>query len=110
MRYGDNYYHIENNEWHQRRNLHHEIGEMEKDLSGENVLVCNKFWYFGRDAKTLPKRFHGIVKSGPGHKIIDYKPTVDSFWTWLNEMDCGLQGQPFLAKHDATIGCTQVAE
>jgi hypothetical protein len=52
---------------------------MPKDLSGLNVLVCDKFWYFGCKAKKLPKRFLGVVKSGPGHKIIDDVGFVTDF-------------------------------
>lgn len=109
-RYGDNYYTFENGHWHQKTNLHHKIDQMPKDLSGLNVLVCDEFWYFGCKAKKLPKRFLGVVKSGPGHKIIDDVGFITDFWIWLNKMERGLHSQPYLSKSDETKSCTKVAD
>lgn len=48
-KHGDNIYFIIDGQWKQRRNIHHGQDAMDHDLGGKNVLICNRFWYFGED-------------------------------------------------------------
>lgn len=47
---GDNVYYLKEDEYHQLENIHHDDGHTEHDTSGENVLISNKFYYFGKSA------------------------------------------------------------
>lgn len=108
-RFGDNCYFKRNGEWVQRQNPFHGSESQSKDLSGENVLICDQFWYYGRKAIVIPKRFHGLIKAGPGHKIIgNSDPLTARFASWLNEKSQGRHGYPVLATSpddNATCGC-----
>lgn len=44
---GDNIYEPCNNGFEQHKNPHHDKQNIERDLSGENVLICEEFYYFG---------------------------------------------------------------
>lgn len=68
-------------DFEQIKNPHHDVSSMKDDLSGRNVLIARRFFYFGRDAKILdhtirpnvpPKqsRFGRITKGGQADKFI----------------------------------------
>ncbi len=96
-RHGDNIYWVDaHGEWHQRRNLHHSIEHMKRDLSGENVLVCNEFWYFGKQAPPFPDELKFLVKDGPGHKTDSTPRHFDILKSWLSSFQPGMHGIPFL--------------
>lgn len=96
-RFGDNIYAKNRGEWTQRANPFHPPAAQEHDLSGENVLVCQRFWYYGYKAIIIPKRFHRAIKSGPGHKIIRDERFVSQFLDWLSLKPEGRIGDPYLA-------------
>lgn len=94
-RHGDNiYFRDVRNDWNQRRNPFHGFEEMKHDLSGENVLVCREYWYFGDRAPTLPTKFQCLVKRGPNHKNNTKHPKADVFINWLRKFEAGVIGQP----------------
>ncbi len=96
QRHGDNIYWVDaNGEWHQRRNLHHSIEYMERDLSGENALVCNCFWYFGNQAPKLPEELKPLIKVGPGHKTDSTPYHFHILRSWLTTFPQGINGNPF---------------
>ena len=44
---GDNIYEKNSSKWIQRENPDHDDTHIEYDLTGNNVLICKRFWYFG---------------------------------------------------------------
>ena len=94
-RCGDNiYYKNEEGEWNQRENEFHKPHHQNQDIAGENVLVCEKFWYFGEAALEIPSQFVGLVKSGPGHKNNVGNPEVPAFLAWVRSHKTGIHGKP----------------
>lgn len=103
---GDNIYFKEGGEWKQRQNPHHCGDHVDRDLSGKNVLVCNRFWYFGEDAIEIPEHLREIIKKGPGHKRITDESLVASFVEWLNTLPSGRHGNPEMCD-DMPSHCSQ---
>lgn len=96
QRHGDNIYWLNaNDEWRQRRNLHHNVEHVKRDLSGENVLVCNDFWYFGKQAPAFPDELKSLIKAGPGHKTDSTPLHFDVLKSWLSSFQTGINGVPF---------------
>jgi 8-oxo-dGTP pyrophosphatase MutT (NUDIX family) len=95
--HGDNiYFKDARRQWHQRRNRHHTAKEIQRDLSGKNVLICDVFYYFGRCAPELPPNLLGLVKSGPGCKCEESSETVRALESWLDKHRPGVLGNPFM--------------
>lgn len=94
-KHGDNIYQKKGDKWLQKRNMHHFKSDIVRDVSGENVLVCKHFWYFGKKALRLPNKFHPIVKKGPGHKITCDKDTILQLMDWLKLNSMGIKSLPF---------------
>ena len=95
--FGDNIYAKNHGKWTQRANRFHPPEAQDHDLSGENALICERFWYYGRKAIRIPARFHRVIKSGPGHKIIRDERFVSRFLDWLHRRPEGRHGYPYLA-------------
>lgn len=91
---GDNIYYKKAGEWYQRENPYHNYSNKENDLSCERVLVCAKFWYFGKNAPQIPEKFNSFIKKGPAHKIISDKNALDDFLAWINTFQTGINGRP----------------
>lgn len=102
--YGDNVYFKVKGHWKQRRNPHHGIGNMAKDLSGKYVLMCRRFWYFGEDAIPIPQGLHAIIKKMQGHKRIKDEFLVQQFVRWISAKPIGLHGKPEM-KLSVKSGC-----
>ncbi|OGQ52269.1 MAG: hypothetical protein A2W66_06305, partial [Deltaproteobacteria bacterium RIFCSPLOWO2_02_56_12] len=51
--------------------------------AGRRVLISDYFYYFGRNAVRIPKRFAVIEKRGPGFKSRFDKEFIDKFVAWL---------------------------
>jgi hypothetical protein len=95
QRHGDNIYHRDDKlKWHQRRNLHHREKNLMHDLSGENVIICKKFWYFGSSAPLIPKRLWALVKRGPGHRRTSEAAKIEALESWLQKYPKGINGCP----------------
>jgi hypothetical protein len=92
---GDNiYYKGKNGRWKQREGYHKEK-HMKHDLSGKYVLISDHYYYFGGEAVTIPKRFRGVIKKGPGHKCRFEEGFVVRFFGWLEgKYEPGLMGNP----------------
>ncbi len=105
-KHGDNIYVNVDGKWTQRRNVHHFEKDVEHDLSGKNVLVCQRFWYFGENAIEIPNELTEIIKTGPGHKRIKDRSFVKQFVNWLNSLPEGIHGDPEMKAQNKT-GCTQ---
>ena len=97
QRHGDNIYtRLSDGTWHQRRNIHHVAKDISRDLGGKNVLVCERFWYFGNAAPLLPEALAVLVKRGPGHRCEDSPALIAALVSWLGTFTPGVSGAPFM--------------
>ncbi|MCP4132739.1 MAG: hypothetical protein GY754_17370 [bacterium] len=99
-KHGDNIYYMKNDLWGQRKNIHHNMDDLEKDISGKNVLICEKFWYFGGQAIEIPPILQEVVKKGPGHKRIKTPEIIKEFHNWLLHLEEGIHGTPEMEPHN----------
>jgi hypothetical protein len=60
-RAGDNIYYLEAGRMKQVENPNHDLSDMEKDTSGEFVLVGRRFYYFGSRPLVVPDRLRPDV-------------------------------------------------
>jgi Nucleotide modification associated domain 2 len=65
-----------------RRSVHAD-GNRNTDLSGENVLLSDHFYYFGDKPVRLPDKSLALVHSTQGHKSRANEPHADEFIKWL---------------------------
>jgi hypothetical protein len=68
----------------QRLGVHNE-GNIDVDLSGENVLIGRHFFYFGRDAIPLPNHLRPIIHQGQGHKSDANDAYAEDFVAWIQD-------------------------
>lgn len=102
----DNIYLKENGNWFQKKNKHHHKEDMEHNLSGKQVLISNHFYYFGKDAITIPKKFWEIIKTGPGHKCNFPVNLINDFIKWLEgNYALGKQDTPYNYIHRGCLVC-----
>jgi hypothetical protein len=96
---GDNIYKYETEEksFMQISQIHHNENDIERDLSGKNVLICNKFYYLGKKAIHVP---NNIIINRPktqtayGYKTENSKE-IEQFVKWIkNNFDEGINALP----------------
>ena len=80
-------------------NLHAEPGDMKTDLNGRNVLIADRFWYFGGTRCELPKRFWTLDFPNPrarrNHRTESLTDTeLDILIDWLDSHGSGVIGSP----------------
>lgn len=107
-RLGDSIYAKTEGRWKQHANLSHGTNRMELDLSGKNILICKRFWYFGDHPEEIPTQFHEFIKKGPAHKRIQETPLVKQFLAWLNKKPTGIRSTDHL-RDDQPQKCTPQA-
>lgn len=71
-----------------RRSVHTEKNRR-VDLSGENALLSDHFYYFGNRPRRLPAHVSPIVQQTQGHKSRANAPYMDAFIDWIEGL--GLQ-------------------
>ena len=91
---GDNIYYWQDGQWQQIKNISHGKGEIYDDLQPNRILVCEKFWYLGNQAKMIPEEFLEIVKIGPGHKNTIDETLINDFMKWIGQFPRGVMGEP----------------
>lgn len=99
--YGDNVYHTVKGKVVQEPCAHSNDanGKHKKsDISGKNVLLCKRFFYFGDQAFLLPEEFEYIGNTG-NPRATKYKDLdddrINSFITWLSaKYTTGIHGDP----------------
>lgn len=67
-----------------RKGVHKEENR-KRDLSGLNALVSNHFYYFGEEARPLPKHLKAIVKKSQGHLKIQNPELIAGFLKWIKK-------------------------
>jgi hypothetical protein len=60
---------------------------MHTDLSGKNVLLSNHFYYFGNNARRLPRNLAAIAQNQQGHRVKLNAPFVPIFLRWLESLE-----------------------
>lgn len=83
---------------------------MDHDLSGVNVLICERFWYFGKDAIVIPVRLRDVIKKGPSHKRIRDARLVRSFIDWLDSLPDGIVDSTAENEDHKTRPCNRALE
>lgn len=62
---------------------------------GQSVLISrDHFYYFGRKAVLIPKRFADLEKKGPGFKRNFSAAFVEQFARWITTKKPGRHGEP----------------
>lgn len=69
-----------------RKGVHNEANR-KKDLSGQNALLSNHFYYFGLEARCLPAELKAIIKKNQGHKIIKETFLIEKFEKWITQFE-----------------------
>jgi len=84
---GDNIWHQDSSgQWRGVRGALHDVRHQARDLSGENVLLAKEFFYFGRDAIEIPRRFKRVLATTQGHKNTYDKAVIEDFWNWVSSV------------------------
>lgn len=65
-----------------RKGVHNENNKR-TDLSGQNALISNHFYYFGEEVRLIPKELKGLIKKNQGHLKIENLELIDGFLQWI---------------------------
>jgi hypothetical protein len=105
--YGDNIYHLHNNEWVQL-DSHHSLDNGQPntrnityDTRKNRLLISRKFVYYGSAAIQIPEEFRSfhptdedLCCNGRGYRIKSHE-IANAFESWLNDVGkWGVQGVP----------------
>jgi len=91
---GDNIYNLENPDKPRLLKSVHTLDDMERDLSGTNVLISNLFYYFGNKAPKIPESLAFIAEVERGHRNSFNPSQIQSFLDWISVFPAGVQGFP----------------
>lgn len=87
LRVGDCIYdYSKNSEPTIRKGVHNE-GNRQRDLGGNNSLLSDHFYYFGVEARPLPKELKELIKKNQGHKKIEKSDLVKEFEKWIEQFE-----------------------
>lgn len=64
-----------------------------RDLGGMNVLISQKYSYFGQKMVELPKKFQ-IIISGRGHKCRFSPEVIHDFCEFISHQSTGIHARP----------------
>jgi hypothetical protein len=99
--FGDNFYHkSEDGSWIQEDSAHCKLDgtchseHLEKDTGGYNVLISERFYYFGDKIAAIPDQLAEVCHSTQGQKkVID--PLASEFVNWITtNFRTGIHGDP----------------
>ena len=66
-----------------------------RDVPGENVLISNNYWYWGREAIKIPSQLLKLAAVKRGHRVFENAAFVSEVDKWLNELNySGYIGKP----------------
>jgi hypothetical protein len=65
-----------------RLSVHNEKNA-KRDLSGQRALISREFYYFGQQARPIPKELEKIIKKSQGHLKIENPELVQRFSKWI---------------------------
>ncbi|MCK5055126.1 MAG: hypothetical protein KAT34_00605 [Candidatus Aminicenantes bacterium] len=101
LRVGDCIYDFADSDSPQLRPGVHDERNKETDLGGKNVLLSDRFYYFGDKPTKLKQELHSIIHKNQGHKSHANDPYADDFKSWLEVFGFHpniLYGEPQLKK------------
>ncbi|MBZ5555582.1 MAG: hypothetical protein LAO21_22985 [Acidobacteriia bacterium] len=81
-----------------RKDNHHSRSE----IVGRYALISKHFYYFGRSAPKLPKKFrdYPLEKKGPAFRNDFSQEFIESFMSWLKQTyRMGIHGKPCMPNH-----------
>ncbi|WLQ14301.1 hypothetical protein O5O45_31785 [Hahella aquimaris] len=80
----------------QKENPIHNSGNYETDVRGINVLVSNKFWYFGANSQLLPTDLIHLTPYPRGYTVHKNRRETDIEFLkiWLTPWKDGVHGAP----------------
>ncbi len=93
----DNIYRPDSNEvLVQVPNSVHNSNDIERDLSGQRVLVGRRYWYFGNQSPDLPPYLVHLIHRTQGHSLPKNRreEDVQDLLNWLSQWPCGIHGSP----------------
>lgn len=100
--YGDNIYHldedgrtwIQDNSHHSNEDGSPNQSNMDRDLKSSNVLISEKFWYFGSKAINFPSEYYSFCSIGRGYKRIN-DTDMNKLVEWISGLYiAGFHGYP----------------
>jgi hypothetical protein len=87
----------------------HGVGNMVTDLSGQNALLSSRYYYFGRNAITIPEHLYPILHQTQGHKSSANDKYVNEFVNWIVSLKLvpgQLYGWPdFIVSWSSELNC-----
>ncbi len=99
--FGDNFYHKdpETQEWIQEDSAHSRKDRekhIKQDLSGENVLIGQEFYYLGDASVLIPDQYQIVCNKGRGFKYKEISLEIGSdFIQWIkSNFQKGINGDP----------------
>lgn len=77
-------------------NRAHVPSDTQRDLSGQQVLVGRRFWYFGDRSPELPADLAHLVHASQGHSLHKNRRDTDvqTLVDWLSGWSNGIHGSP----------------
>ncbi len=103
------YFEGENGQLIQASNHVHDQGNIDTDKSGVNVLIGDRFWYFGRVSPMLPEELMHLNPYPRGYSV--YKNRRDNdiylFEQWLSLWPGGIYGMPIDSTHELDLWIEQ---
>ena len=101
--YGDNIYHtsfatgeiVQEYSHHSYPDGGTNLLNYNRDVPGENVLISNNYWYWGREAIKIPSQLLKLAAVKRGHRVFENAAFVSEVDKWLNELNySGYIGKP----------------
>lgn len=99
--YGDNIYHKVNGEWRQANSHHSNVDgsanpiNLKRDTKHDAVLISQRYWYFGEEAKDIPEDLAALVYSHRNYKKFIDKELELKLIAWLDTLqEEGFIGDP----------------
>lgn len=65
----------------------HNEENRKRDLSENNALLSNHFYYFGSEARPLPSDLKCLIKKNRGHKKIGDPTLIEKFEEWIKPFE-----------------------
>lgn len=63
----------------------HTLENIDRDMGGENALLSDHFYYFGKEAIDIPPEFSVLVRQGQGHQSAKNQFILNDFVSWIEK-------------------------
>ena len=99
-------YHFDkNNNIYQIKNEIHDSSCINRDLSGEYVLISYNYWFFGKNSLEIPDNLQDIRIKQQGYKSTSIKSYFNIFLNFLNQYKQGIYGKPYFTRFSKKSSC-----